>query len=140
VARYRNRISGPLLERIDLVSEVPVESKNVEQLWRESALSSESTEDVRTRVLAARGFAGRAMPNAKLAGSELRQHVRLASEAERLLTDAAKRWFLSARGVHRTLRVARTIADLAGEETVSADAIAEALAFRHETLRESGQG
>jgi magnesium chelatase family protein len=139
VARYRNRVSGPLLERIDLVTEVPVESKQVERLWQESPLGNETADGVRTRVLAARRFAGRSMPNAKLAGSELRQHVRLAPEAERLLTDAAKRWSLSARAVHRTLRVSRTIADLAAENEVSANAVAEALAFRHETLRQSSQ-
>jgi magnesium chelatase family protein len=140
VARYRNRISGPLLERIDLVTNVPVESKDVARLWRGSPLSKETTAAVRTRVIAAREFGGRSTPNAKLAGSELRSAAQLVPEAERLLTDAAKRWSLSARAVHRTLRVARTIADLAAEEGVSANAVAEALAFRHETLKQSSQG
>jgi magnesium chelatase family protein len=140
VARYRNRISGPLLERIDLVTEVPVESREVERLWRESPFSKETTEAVRERVIAARAFGGRTLPNAKLAGSELREAARLTGPAERLLTDAAKRWALSARAVHRTLRVARTIADLAAEDEIVQGAIAEALAFRHETLKQKCPG
>jgi magnesium chelatase family protein len=139
VARYRNRVSGPLLERIDLVTDVPVESKDVARLWRESPYGKETTDAVRTRVMAAREFGGRSMPNAKLAGKDLRDAVRLVPEAERLLTDAAKRWALSARAVHRTLRVARTIADLAAEREVSQAAVAEALAFRHETLKRSAE-
>jgi magnesium chelatase family protein len=140
VARYRSRVSGPLLERIDLVTDVPVESKDVARLWRQSPFSEETTAAVRDRVIAAREFSGRPMPNAKLAGAELREHVRLLPEAERLLTDAAKRWSLSARAVHRTLRVARTIADLGAEEHVSSNAIAEALAYRHENLKQSSGG
>ena len=133
-------MSGPLLERIDLVTELPVESKNVERLWRESPFSKETTDSMRRRVIAAREFAGRSTPNAKLTGSELRNAVQLSPEAERLLADAAKRWSLSARAVHRTLRVSRTIADLAGKAKVSHEAVAEALAFRHETLKQGSQG
>ena len=125
-----------MLERIDLVTDVPVESKEVERLWRGSPLSKETTEAVRQRVIAARRFGGRKFPNAKLAGRELRDAAQLVPEAERLLSDAAKRWALSARAVHRTLRVARTVADLAAEKEVSQQAVAEALAFRHETLRQ----
>ena len=105
-------------------------------MWKTSPPSQESTETVHSRILAARSFGGRREPNAKLAGEALRRSVQLVPEAERLLSSAAKKWSLSARAVHRTLRVARTIADLAEENSVSEDAIAEALAFRHETLKQ----
>jgi magnesium chelatase family protein len=91
-------------------------------------------------VIAERRFARRSSPNAKLTGTELREHLRLEPNAERLLADAAKRWSLSARAVHRTLRVARTIADLAAEKSISQEAVAEALAFRHETLKKGKHG
>jgi magnesium chelatase family protein len=67
----------------------------------------------------------------------LRASARLEPAADRLLSDAARRWALSARSVHRTLRVARTIADLAASESISEDAVAEALSFRHELLASS---
>jgi len=127
VARYRGRVSGPLLERIDLMVEVPVEAKRVERLWR----SAESMIDTRPAILAAR--ACRPVPNARLEGEALRAAARLEQAAEHLLADAAARWSLSARAVHRTLRVACTVADLTGSDRISADAVAEALSFRHET-------
>lgn len=95
---------------------------------------------MRTRAIVARRFSDRPQPNAKPHGKNLRDAARLAPEAERLLSDAAKRWAFSARAVHRTLRVARTIAHLAATERISTQAIAEALAFRHGTLKQSSQG
>jgi magnesium chelatase family protein len=141
VARYRSRVSGPLLERIDLAIEVPVESSDVQRLWRASAAGEESAASVRARVTAAREFArrlGRTTPNARLASEALRETVRLEPAAEGLLTQAVSHWSLSARAVHRTLRVARTIADLEQSETIRADALAEALSSRHESLRLGG--
>ena len=139
VTRYRNRISDPLLERIDLVIEIPVEPKKVRQLWEKSLCDVESTAEVQARVMAARNFTRRQhrpqIPNARLSGTELRHAVRLSPQADRLLADAASRWSLSARAVHRTLRVARTIADLGAKQEIAAEAIAEALSMRHETLR-----
>jgi magnesium chelatase family protein len=133
VSRYRRRVSGPLLERIDLMVEVPVESKAVERLWRPVAPEA----DARATVARARDFARLrgVILNAGMEAEALPSLVLLEPAAERLLADAASRWSLSARAVHRTLRVARSIADLAGSETVSAPAAAEALSFRHETMR-----
>ena len=139
MARYRNRISGPLLERIDLFVHVPVETKQTNLLWEKSQPHSEPTVDVQGNVSAARRFAKEQRDqdkiNSHLDPSELRDVLHLEGPAERLMLDATKRWSLSARAVHRTLRVARTISDLAVNKTVSADAVAEALAFRHETLK-----
>jgi magnesium chelatase family protein len=141
ITRYRGRISGPLLERIDLVVEVPVEAKEAPRLWREPA-ENEDGDGARARILAARAFAlsaGRPVtPNARLSPADLPRVAALAPAADRLLADAAARWSLSARAVHRTLRVARTIADLAAEEQIGAPAVAEALAFRHEAIAAPG--
>lgn len=138
IARYRGRISGPLLERIDLVVEVPVEAQEAPRLWREPG-EYEDSSGTRVRVLAARAFAQAAarpiVPNARLTAADLPRTTPLARDADRLLADAAARWSLSARAVHRTLRVARTIADLAAEERIGAPAVAEALSLRHELLR-----
>lgn len=135
IARYRQRLSGPLLDRIDLVVEVPVESKRLERLWQSPR--SDDTSNARWRVFHAREFgrlAGRGVVNARLEGEALVQLAKLSRAAERLLTDAAERWALSARAVHRTLRVARTVADLVGSTEVPEKAVAEALSFRHESL------
>jgi magnesium chelatase family protein len=66
----------------------------------------------------------------------LQAAVRLAPVADRLLRDAVERWSLSARAVHRTLRVARTISDMAAADAIGDQAVAEALSMRHETLRQ----
>jgi magnesium chelatase family protein len=142
VARYRARISGPLLDRMDLVVEVPAETKRAERLWRAPELPSGEAAAARARIVAARDFAretrGATNANAHLASAALTAAASLAPVAERLLADAARTWSLSARAVHRTLRVARTIADLAERETISEDAVAEALSMRNETLRVGG--
>src|SRR5262245_38063245 len=143
VARYRNRVSGPLLERIDLVVEVPVESKRIERLWQSSCAAEEATAATRDRIQAAREFVardGRPALNARLEGEALRRSARLSQAADRLMADAAVRWALSARAVHRTLRVARTVSDLAVSSTISEEAVAESLSFRHELLRVAGAG
>jgi magnesium chelatase family protein len=142
IARYRGRISGPLLERIDLVVEVPVETKEAARLWREPA-TDERSDGARDRVLAARAFARSATrpatPNARLSAADLPRAAALAPDADRLLADAAARWSLSARAVHRTLRVARTIADLGGRTSLMAQDIAESLSLRHETADAAGR-
>jgi magnesium chelatase family protein len=134
-ARYRGRVSGPLLDRIDLFVEVPVESKGVERLW-EFRGNEGDARATRDRVAAARWFAetrGQTGANAGLEGDTLRRCSRFTGSAERLLTDAARRWSLSARAVHRTLRVARTVADLAGDDAIAEPAVAEALSYRADT-------
>ncbi|WP_135257426.1 YifB family Mg chelatase-like AAA ATPase [Thermus caldilimi] len=126
--RYMGKISGPLLDRFDLVVEVP--RLTPAELAR--APEGESTLAVRERVLKARErmLARQGRPNGELAGKALREHVCLTSGAEHLLQAAAKRMLLSARSYDRLLRVARTIADLQGAESVEENHVAEALAYR----------
>ncbi|MDY6798337.1 MAG: YifB family Mg chelatase-like AAA ATPase [Pseudomonadota bacterium] len=128
VARYRSKISGPLLDRFDLHVEVPVQSGEV--LLRTQP-DGESSEVVRERVAKARQCQmARGQINALLAGNALRAATRLDSKGEQLLSAAMDRLGLSARALHRILRVARTLADLDGCEGVSQSHLVEALGYR----------
>jgi magnesium chelatase family protein len=140
VERYQARISGPLLDRIDLQIEVPAVSAADLVL----PAASEGSAEVRARVTAARAiqaerFASlkypRARTNADCDGSLLEDIAAPDHAGRTLLREAADALGLSARGYHRTLRVARTLADLDGEERVARIHIAEALSYRGETLR-----
>lgn len=129
VARYRARISGPLLDRIDLQLFVP----RVERaLLLDARTPAESSGAVRARVEAARRrqLARQAVVNAALGPGELERHCALGAAERQLLEQAMQRLQLSARGTHRVLRVARTIADLAGESRIGAPHLAEALRYR----------
>ena len=116
-----------MLDRLDLQVEVPA-------LTSGELLASEPGEPsarVRERVVAARSVqSARGTLNALLTNRELRDYVALDTAGRRLVIDAMDRGGMSARAVHRALRVARTIADLAGEERVSAVRLAEALQYR----------
>ena len=135
VLRYRSRVSGPLLDRIDLHVEVPRMRDD-----DESALPEPSAA-VRGRVARARAAqmerAGK--PNQGLAVSELRRHCTLAPASRKLLARAMEKLHLSARARDRVLRVARTIADLAQSDRIDDEHVAEAIGFR--TLdRGTGRG
>jgi magnesium chelatase family protein len=113
IARYRARISGPLLDRIDLRVAVPAVTS--EELFGEGAtVNLLTTAQAAERVLAAQGLqrARAGKLNVDLTGNELQSFCRLDRPSRRLLAQARPRLALSARGVHRVLRVARTIADL----------------------------
>ena len=116
VARYRRKISGPLLDRIDLHVEVPAVPPD-EMAARSGGDSSEA---IRARVIAARErqLARQGKPNAQLSTREIDKHARPDSAGEQVLKQAISRLGLSARGYHRVLKVARTIADLAGRAEV----------------------
>ena len=120
-------MSGPVLDRLDLQVEVPALTSD--ELLR--AAPGETSEQVRARVRAARDRQReRGSLNAMLSNADLRKHCALDTAGARLITDAVDRGGMSARAVHRALRVACTIADLAGEERVTAMRLAEALQYR----------
>lgn len=129
IRRYRAKISGPLLDRIDLQIEVP---RLPPADLRPDGPASESSAIVRARVEAARALqAARAgKPNAQLGQSETVAACRLSPTDQRLLEQAIEALQLSARSMHRILRVARTIADLAGRAEISTPHLTEALGYR----------
>lgn len=128
VRRYLSRISGPLLDRLDIQVEVP--SISFDEL--SARRSGEPSEAIRERVAAARRFSGErsSRPNARLTPEEIARDCRLDEGAEAMLRSAFERLGLSARGHDKILRIARTIADLAGAETISSAHIAEAIQYR----------
>jgi magnesium chelatase family protein len=128
IARYRGRISGPLADRIDIKLEVPAprESELV------APVAGESSASIRSRVERARGIQveRQGKPNALLGTKEIDHHCQTDREGDQLLRHALARLLLSARGYHRVLRVARTIADLAQKTSITAEHIAEAIQYR----------
>jgi magnesium chelatase family protein len=137
VARYRGRLSGPLRDRIDLI--VEVESVPIQAMT--DGPPGEPSSAVRSRVLAARERQALRQPrpdrattvprtNAMLQGRELARHCALDAAGRALLERSAEKLHLSARGFHRVLRVARTVADLGAESAIRADHLAEALQYR----------
>ncbi len=131
IARYRARVSGPLLDRIDL--HLPVRPLSWAELDRAPGAGA-SSRDVRARVAAARERQRQrgGVENARLADADLERHVAATREARRLLGRAVDGFGLSARAARRALRVARTIADLAGDARTGAPAVAEALGYRED--------
>lgn len=128
VARYRGRLSGPLLDRIDLHIEVPA----LPEAELTQAGQGEDSARVRARVAQARALQiqRQGKPNAHLTGREIDRHCVAQEAALQLLKQAITHLNLSARGYHRILRVARSIADLAGAETLSPEHVAEAVQYR----------
>ena len=128
IARYRSRISGPLLDRIDLQIEVPA----VPPEALGCAASGETSATVRERVVRARALqiTRQSKMNARLSAPEVDVHCTPERRGADLLNQAIKRLGLSARGYHRILKVARTIADLAGEGGIAASHVAEAIQYR----------
>ena len=135
VTKYQKRISGPLLDRIDIYIEVP--RVDYEKLSGERR--GESSVSIRARVQAARDiqrsrFTDSQSPdlicNADMHLAEIRRFCRLPDEGHRLMRAAMTQLNLSARGYHRILKLARTIADLAGSEEIQSAHLAEALQYR----------
>jgi magnesium chelatase family protein len=131
IARYRSRISGPLLDRIDIKLDMP---RVPHAQLRESA-AGESSAVVRERVVAARQrqIARAGKPNAWLGNREVERDCALDGTAQTLLDRAVERLGLSARAYHRVLRVARTIADLAGSARLTTVHVSEAIQYQRFT-------
>jgi len=126
--RYRARVSGPLLDRIDLHVEVP---RLAVTALATDAPDGEPSGNIRARVLAARARQrARGQPNAHLGGREVHRVCRVDAAGRRLLEAVTMRLGLSARAYTRILRVARTIADLAGAERIETSHLAEAVQYR----------
>lgn len=128
VARYQGRISGPMLDRIDLQIEVPAMA--VEALTRAPDGESSATIAARVGRVRERACARQGCLNAALSGAALEEHAALDAAATHFLQAAATRLGWSARGMHRVLRVGRTIADLADSAAIDASHLAEALQYR----------
>ena len=135
VTKYQKRISGPLLDRIDIHIEVP--SVDYEKL--SGGRLGETSKSIRKRVQAAKdiqnkrfsnGEAKDIVCNADMRIGEIRQFCQLQDEGQSLMRSAMRQLQLSARAYHRILKLARTIADLAGSEEIQSTHLAEALQYR----------
>ena len=135
VTKYQKRISGPLLDRIDIHIEVP--RVDYEKLSGDRL--GETSETIRKRVQAARdiqnkrfsnGESNDIVCNADMRVKEVRQFCQLDEQSQSLMRAAVNQLNLSARGYHRVLKLARTIADLAGCEEIQSSHLAEALQYR----------
>ena len=128
IKRYQDKLSGPLLDRIDLHITVP--ALPIADL--QNAQAGETSEQVRTRVAAAhqQQLERQKKVNNELSPSEIDKYIHLGAGEQQLLQLAQQRLNLSARGYHRVLRVARTIADLADSEGITSAHVSEALSYR----------
>ncbi|MFW6334501.1 MAG: YifB family Mg chelatase-like AAA ATPase [Desulfosalsimonas sp.] len=132
ISKYRSRLSGPLLDRIDIHVEVPAVAYG--ELF--SGGQTESSADIRSRVTAARSIQERRFwragvkTNAAMKSRHIKQYCSLDAESGRILERAAERLGLSARACHRVLKIARTVADLDGGQSIRPDHILEAVGYR----------
>lgn len=126
--RYRGKLSGPLLDRLDLMVDIPA----VAEAELSARADGEPSAAVRDRVIAARDrqLARQGKPNAQLTPAEITTHAQPDDNGAQLLKQAMARLSLSARAYHRILKVARSIADLAHAEQVGAPHVAEATHYR----------
>lgn len=133
IHRYRSKISGPLLDRIDIHVEVP--AVPYQDLMQESY--AEPSEDIRQRVSGARDIQSNRFSrakiycNAKMSSRHIKAHCRIDGSSRRLLESAIDKLGLSARAFNRVLKIARTIADLDGSPDVQVDHISEAIQYRN---------
>ncbi|MBI2020356.1 YifB family Mg chelatase-like AAA ATPase [Candidatus Daviesbacteria bacterium] len=131
IAKYKRRISGPLLDRIDIYLEVP--AVEVDKLAQTTA--AENSKNIRDRVIKARKiqigrFKGKILSNSEMTNQDIKQFCAVTADGLELLKMAISSLNLSARGYHRVLKVSRTIADLAHSENILTEHIAEALQYR----------
>ncbi len=132
VVRYQRKLSGPLLDRIDIHVEVPRVDydKLIGTVAPESSASIRQRTDAARRVQLSRFTGTRRTSNAEMGPKEVREYCPVEPAAQSLLKAAVSQLHLSARAFHRTLKLARTIADLAGSEVLTAAHVAEAIQYR----------
>lgn len=132
IAKYRSKLSGPLLDRVDLQVEIP--RLEVQEILSER--QEESSKEVRKRVEMAREFQKKRFQgegillNGEMKPRHIKRFCILSQEAKRFLETTLQRLFLSTRAYHRVLKVARTIADLEGKECIEVHHVAEAIQYR----------
>jgi magnesium chelatase family protein len=133
VLRYRRRVSGALYDRIDMAIDVPAVTAR-DMAAKPASAAVERTKTVRERVADAHGvqLERQGKPNARLMPAELERHCGRSAKAETLLAQAMSKLSLSARGYHRVIKVARTIADLGGAASIEPAHVAEAIGYRRE--------
>lgn len=129
IQRYQSKISGPLLDRIDIHVQVPIPEKALFTMHENTA---ENSADIKKRVVAARELqlTRQGKTNASLSGNEMKQFCALSIDHQRWLSEAAERFGFSARAFHRILRTARTIADLANCTNIEMEHLAESLSYK----------
>jgi magnesium chelatase family protein len=132
IEKYRSKLSGPLLDRIDI--HVYLQRLSARELTKNEQHEPHS-ETIRTRVTQCQGrqFRRQGCLNSQLAGDQMMAHCALSAETSRFLELACDRLQLSARAYHRILRLARTVADLANKDTIEREHLAEAISFKQLT-------
>ena len=136
VARYRGKISGPLLDRIDIQIEVPALTES--ELTKQADGESSSAVQARVEIAYRRQLARQNKPNSQLTTKEIDRLCKPDEAGENLLKQAISRLSLSARAYHRILKLARTIADLAGQDNITSAYIGEAIQYRRWDRSPSG--
>ncbi len=138
LSRYKNKLSAPLLDRIDIQIELPRLDKN--ELLNQKIHQQESSATVRQRVSHAREvqLARQGCLNGQMNNQQIEDICQLDKTSQLLLTQAIDKLKLSARSYHRLLKLARSIADLAGKESISVSCISEAINYRRSPLSERG--
>lgn len=136
IRRYQNKISWPLLDRIDMILEIPRE--NIDKIL--DTMKWENSETIRNRVINARKIQQKRFANhnifsnAQITSKHIDELIPLDEAAKKFLSEAAKKLSLSARVVHRTIKLARTIADMEAVENVWISHLAEAMQYRNKTI------
>ncbi|NTU69827.1 YifB family Mg chelatase-like AAA ATPase, partial [bacterium] len=133
IARYNKKLSGPLLDRIDIFIKVP----RIKYEKLTSNVSGESSNDIRARVdisrsIQAKRFSGRNIKtNSEMGIKEIKKYCKVDNETDEILRNAVDSLTLSARGLHKILKLSRTIADLKGNDNISKEDVLEAIQYRN---------